>query len=594
MSPIATTITTNPIEKVTYPQIYVCPPRNTFTNLNFDLVNVPDEKLEPDYVNELVRLVDEKIQDAELEKTLEDINTFEEQDKFNHWYMGLSELAQPRFYYIFGYLKHTITYKTTATSGTVSSPFFRSTYNEKNFYFIIHYNFDFKNILPHIRSDQILNLKLDIDTKETEGGSESFSLYLGAKKESYKLTGPMTKTLILDSSDTISKFELVFERDFHFAHVEKWSTRRMTGLKIKWYFTDTQGKEKEVKSNSKYSNRSNNIQFSKIINALHSSSQTRPSVLKAIQDVRRDIVRDTLKVPAKCDPSKVLLEDVEMENVVNKVLNFTGQSINGQDKCNLTDKNMDKYAKQFFYLNNCPDTNLVVFSTFLKLLFQNFSKPVILETLGKLNAELSKKNLSSEKKVISFFIENVTKHLNLEHPHLAALNTGYSTFDQTKRRKIDIIKNTFVQSITTHPVHILNETGSFNPSALIPFCDLNGNMEVVGTFHSKFPIPVCSAFVKVILKNQVCYKIDVNKFAQKAKLSGQKNIDLNLFLDYNEDKQYSDKKVELVVNSSLSMSRNIIKSKNKENINEAMIYFSTLGKYLVLSFDTHCIFCSSH
>ena len=92
ISPIATTLDTVPIEQVTYPQIYVCPPKNTFTNLNYDLENVPDEKLEPEFVNELLRLVDEKIQESELEKTLDDINLYEEQDRFNHWYLDLSEL----------------------------------------------------------------------------------------------------------------------------------------------------------------------------------------------------------------------------------------------------------------------------------------------------------------------------------------------------------------------------------------------------------------------------------------------------------------------------------------------------------------------
>ena len=109
-------------------------------------------------------------------------------------------------------------------------------------------------------------------------------------------------------------------------------------------------------------------------------------------------------------------------------------------------------------------------------------------------------------------------------------------FSLEVQRKVDKIKDTFVQSITTHPVHILNETGSFNPSALIPFCDLNGNMEVVGTFHSKFPIPVCSAFVKVILNNQVCYQIDVNKYRTGSDDEMKKG--LKLILDYNEDRQF--------------------------------------------------------
>ena len=206
MNPIATTITTAPIEQVTYPLIYVCPPRNTFTNLNYDLVNVPDERLEQDYVNELVTLVDEKIQDAELEKALSELDIFEERNKFRNWYLGITELKLPNYYYILGYLKHSITYKTTASSGMITSPFFGSTYNEKNFYFVISYIFDF--YLPLIKEERKLNFNVDIDTKETEGGSESFVLDLGTRKESYKLTGPMTRMFSFNNLTNTTKIEL--------------------------------------------------------------------------------------------------------------------------------------------------------------------------------------------------------------------------------------------------------------------------------------------------------------------------------------------------------------------------------------------------
>ena len=59
--------------------------------------------------------------------------------------------------------------------------------------------------------------------------------------------------------------------------------------------------------------------------------------------------------------------------------------------------------------------------------------------------------------------------------------------------------------------------------------------------------------MKVILNNKVCYKMNVNKFLKEAEVNGQLNIGLNLFLDYNEDKQYTDQKVGLLVNSSLSL-----------------------------------------
>ena len=205
---------------------------------------------------------------------------------------------------------------------------------------------------------------------------------------------------------------------------------------------------------------------------------------------------------------------------------------------------------------------------------------MILETLGKLNAELSKKNLSSERKLITFFMEKISRDLPSAHQDLAILSTGYSSILPLDKKIVNRnLMTNYVQTITNHPVHILNDSGSFSPSALIPFCDLGGNMEIVGTYHSHFPVPVCTAFKKKILNNQVCYTVDVNKFIKETEMNDQSKIGLNLFLDYNEEKQYIDHKREVLVNSSLSMSRNLIKNENKGNINEAMIYFSTLGKY---------------
>ena len=36
-SPIKTTIETLPISEITFPKVTVCPPKNTFTDLNYDL-----------------------------------------------------------------------------------------------------------------------------------------------------------------------------------------------------------------------------------------------------------------------------------------------------------------------------------------------------------------------------------------------------------------------------------------------------------------------------------------------------------------------------------------------------------------------------
>ena len=349
----------------------------------------------------------------------------------------------------------------------------------------------------------------------------------------------------------------------------------MTGIKIKWHFSDSHGNKIELQSVQKYADQRNN-HFAKVINLVKSSNNSR--TLETIKNVRRNLVKAAQILQPTCDSSKILLESDEMEKVISTVLNLTAKTIDIEVRYNLSKEELNECAKQFFYLTNCPNPNLVVFGSFLKKLFLEYSKPMILGTLGKLHAELIKKNFSSERKVVSFFVENISTQLSLAHQDLAILNIGSSSFP-SKFTKLSSLKNAHVQRITNHPVHILNKSDSFSPSAFIPFCDLGGNMELVGTNHKEFPIPVCSAFVKTILNNQVCYKIDVNEFIKEVTFDGQQKISLNLFLDYNEEKQYFGQKRDLRVNSSLSMSGNLISVKNKGNFNEAMIYFGTLGKF---------------
>ena len=39
-SPVKTTIETHPITEITFPKVTVCPPKNTYTDLNYDLMMV--------------------------------------------------------------------------------------------------------------------------------------------------------------------------------------------------------------------------------------------------------------------------------------------------------------------------------------------------------------------------------------------------------------------------------------------------------------------------------------------------------------------------------------------------------------------------
>ena len=54
-SPITTTVETISIERITYPKITVCPPPNTFTDLNYDLLMTQNMTLD-NKTNQLEKL----------------------------------------------------------------------------------------------------------------------------------------------------------------------------------------------------------------------------------------------------------------------------------------------------------------------------------------------------------------------------------------------------------------------------------------------------------------------------------------------------------------------------------------------------------
>ena len=52
-SPVKTTIETHPIAEITFPKVTVCPPKNTYTDLNYDLMMTENMTLNNDIRNGL-------------------------------------------------------------------------------------------------------------------------------------------------------------------------------------------------------------------------------------------------------------------------------------------------------------------------------------------------------------------------------------------------------------------------------------------------------------------------------------------------------------------------------------------------------------
>ena len=94
-----------------------------------------------------------------------------------------------------------------------------------------------------------------------------------------------------------------------------------------------------------------------------------------------------------------------------------------------------------------------------------------------------------------------------------------------------------LQTVSNHPVHILNKDAEFSPSSFIPFCSFGE--EFIGANLSGFDIPVCNIFKPRNYLDQFCYETDLNelKHSQSQKIGKQLELGLTLVLDYNEERQ---------------------------------------------------------
>ena len=89
-NPIRTTIETLPISEVEFPKISVCPPKDTYTNLNFDLLQSKNmSKFSENVRNVLMENFIHHFQQLDYEKhQLALQKSFKEDNRYKNWYTG--------------------------------------------------------------------------------------------------------------------------------------------------------------------------------------------------------------------------------------------------------------------------------------------------------------------------------------------------------------------------------------------------------------------------------------------------------------------------------------------------------------------------
>ena len=137
-NPITTTIETLPIENVTFPKVTVCPPKNTYTDLNYDLLRTEGMKLSEDTRKELTTYAMDLLRENMHNSTVPNLNLLRDDDRYYNWYYGYTQMTFPK-----SDSKNRISYtvSTSAMSGSISTLHFGEKFDpskvEKNIFYKI-------------------------------------------------------------------------------------------------------------------------------------------------------------------------------------------------------------------------------------------------------------------------------------------------------------------------------------------------------------------------------------------------------------------------------------------------------------------------
>ena len=89
-SPVSTIVETLSIEYIKFPKITVCPPRNTYTNLNYDILMANHtSRLDEHVISLLINITVSKMH--KLETDVATANFFEDKNRFKNWYFGFDK-----------------------------------------------------------------------------------------------------------------------------------------------------------------------------------------------------------------------------------------------------------------------------------------------------------------------------------------------------------------------------------------------------------------------------------------------------------------------------------------------------------------------
>ena len=336
-NPIKTTIETLPISEVTFPKVSICPPKGTYTDLNYDLMRIGNRSIDYDLVNEnteAYKLLEEFVkffQNEDFKRKFTLIESFDEENKYWNWYhsrtqaniKSYGEKVEKWLNSDSGEVEQS-QIMTSATTGNISTPYFGDEFQLHNFGVRKHFAILLSNPnkLENYNRKKVGTLIMQF---EYDVLNYFECLWVGGHGNTNVCFNPKEKykEVIMENFDSTS---IYFERslELNVIKLKELTPDKITGFKVTWKYIDLpQNSNVDHNFNSDLGNKN----YKKLANFVSTLNRDPYKIRNFWNTVKQTkaVWKDTIKNPESfgyCYSCPYMPEEVYTNLISEAVLSF--------------------------------------------------------------------------------------------------------------------------------------------------------------------------------------------------------------------------------------------------------------------------------
>ena len=241
-SPVKTTIKTLPISEITLPKLTVCPPKNTSTDMNYDIMMTENGTLTENMRNEMFNFALTILHENNANG---DTSPLIETDRYYNWYYGFTKVHDISNHMALGL---NVKIYTSATQGVVTTQYYGKPFQPDLVERKIYYRVSVYPPLSVINNENVtLHFKVD---KISMSGT---NIQDDVKLLRMELSAAMT-TAKTNSTPPAKKRETSLRRSITNYDMKTIKLELMPGFRFSWWYTCTgcTGNDVEILPEPKY------------------------------------------------------------------------------------------------------------------------------------------------------------------------------------------------------------------------------------------------------------------------------------------------------------------------------------------------------